>query len=91
MRMKKIYLVWSKILFLLLLTSHITFAQTNVSGKVTDARTGEAVVGVNVVVKGTTQGTITNENGEYTISVASGGTLQFSFIGYLTEELSCFR
>ncbi len=61
--------------------------EMNVSGKVTDASSGEGIAGVNVVVKGTSTGTITDIDGNYTISVSSGAILQYSFIGYLTEEL----
>lgn len=84
--MKKIYLLWSKILFLLLVTTVMTFAQTAVKGKVTDARTGEGVVGVNVLVKGTAQGTITDVNGEFSLDVPANSTVTFSFVGYITEE-----
>lgn len=86
--MKKIYFLWSKVLVLVLLTTTITFAQTTVSGKVTDARTGEGIAGVNVVVKGTTQGTVTDIRGEFRIEAPENATLQFSFIGYLSEEIA---
>src|SRR5690349_10994810 len=88
MRMKKIYLLWSKILFLLLVTTAMTFAQTTVKGKVTDARTGEGVIGANVMVKGTAQGTITDANGEFSLDAPANATLQVSFIGYITEEVA---
>ena len=85
--MRKIYLLWSKVLFLLLLTTGIAFSQTNVTGKVTDARTGEGIAGVNVIVKGTSTGTVTNVDGDFTIAAPANATLQFSFIGYLSEEV----
>ena len=61
--------------------------QMEVTGTVTDASTGEPLPGVNVLVKGTTTGTITDLNGKYSITVTDGSTiLQFSYIGYLTQE-----
>jgi TonB-dependent starch-binding outer membrane protein SusC len=60
-----------------------------VKGKVTDGETDEPLIGVSVVLKNTATGTITNENGEYTLDLASGqGSLLFSFIGYETKEVS---
>ncbi|MDR0939270.1 MAG: SusC/RagA family TonB-linked outer membrane protein [Mediterranea sp.] len=66
-----------------------SFAQDEmtVTGKVTDTR-GEAVIGASVVVKGSSQGTITNIDGEYSIGgVRSSSTLLFSFIGYREQEV----
>lgn len=58
-----------------------------VSGIVTDA-TGEPLIGVNVSEKGTTNGSITDINGRYTLTVSSGtATLSFSYIGYMTYEI----
>ncbi len=57
-----------------------------VSGNVTDANDVE-MPGVTVFVKGTQQGTITNVDGDYEITVPSDGTLVFSFIGHKTEEI----
>jgi TonB-dependent receptor len=64
------------------------FAQTqNITGKVADTN-GEPLPGVNVVIKGTSNGTITNLNGEYLIAnVSSGSTLVFSFIGMLSQDV----
>ncbi len=57
--------------------------QFTVTGKVTDASTKEALPGVNVLVKGTTSGTATDVNGNYTLNVPSANdTLIFSYIGY---------
>ena len=64
------------------------FAQQSVTGKVTDAADGQGVPGANVVVKGTTTGAITNREGNYTIDVSDPeAVLQFSYIGYLTQEI----
>lgn len=70
-----------------LIISQISFAQVvSISGKVTDQETGEGLPGVTVLVKGTTNGTITNFDGDYTLSVDQGVTVQFSYIGYETTE-----
>ena len=61
--------------------------QKTVSGKITDS-SGQPLPGVTVIVKGTTQGTVTNVDGSYSIvNVAPGGTLQFSFVGMKTQEI----
>jgi tetratricopeptide (TPR) repeat protein len=57
-----------------------------VVGEILDAN-GSPVVGANVVVKGTTQGTITDSNGQYTISMPLDGVLVVSFVGYNSYEL----
>jgi len=62
--------------------------EREVKGKVTDNETGENLPGVNIIVKGTTQGTTTDAKGEYSIAVSSNATLVFSFIGYQTLEAS---
>lgn len=58
-----------------------------IKGKVLDARTGEPVIGANVVVKGTTNGSITNFDGEYELTAPIGSTLSISFIGYKSIEV----
>ena len=49
--------------------------------------TGEPIIGANVLVKGTTNGTITNVDGEYTLDAPAGATLQISYIGYKSLEV----
>ncbi|MCE2733684.1 MAG: SusC/RagA family TonB-linked outer membrane protein [Flammeovirgaceae bacterium] len=62
--------------------------ERTVTGRVTSAEDGSALPGVNVVLKGTTTGTVTDVEGNYKISVPSdGGTLVFSFIGLTTTEI----
>jgi iron complex outermembrane receptor protein len=76
------------LLCILILSAGQVMAQNiQVSGKITDQVTGEALPGVNIVVKGTTQGTTSNINGEYKIEISKGATLVFSFIGYLPFEI----
>lgn len=57
-------------------------------GQVIDATTGEPVIGVNVLVKGTTNGTITDIDGKYELNALAGAILQISFIGYKTVEIA---
>jgi iron complex outermembrane receptor protein len=70
-----------------LILSQVSYAQVvGLTGKVTDYDTGEGLPGVTIAVKGTTLGTVTNFEGNYTIRVEKGATLQFSFIGYETSQ-----
>ena len=68
----------------------ISFAQTKtVKGSVTDATTGESIIGANVVVVGTTHGTMTDIDGNFTLNnVPENGTLRVSYIGYASQEVS---
>ena len=78
-----------KLLCLLFLISPI-FAlaqERTISGKVTDAETGDNLPGVNIIIKGTSVGTSTDANGSYSLSVSDdNAVLVFSFIGYVTTE-----
>lgn len=70
----------------MLLMSVVAFAQNQIKGHVADA-TGEPIIGANVTVKGTTTGTITDIDGNFTLEVEStDGTLVVSFIGYKSVE-----
>lgn len=57
-----------------------------VSGRIVDAN-GEPLIGVSVLEKGTTNGTITDFDGNYTLTVPENATLQFSYIGYKSTEM----
>ena len=60
-----------------------------VAGKVTDQNSGESLPGVNVLVKGTTTGTVTDADGNYMLTVSDEAeVLVFSFIGYITKEVT---
>jgi TonB-linked SusC/RagA family outer membrane protein len=64
------------------------YQQAGITGTVTDATTHEAMIGVNIQVKGTTVGAITDINGKYTILTADkNAVLIFSFIGYVSLEI----
>lgn len=82
--MKKILLTCFMLVFVL----HAWAQDRTVSGTVTDADTGEALPGVNVLLKGTGTGITTDLDGNYKISVPSdGGTLVFTFIGMVKQEV----
>ena len=75
------------LVILLLAISTIAFAQKQISGKVVDD-TGEAVPGANIIVKGTTEGTTTDLEGNYRVNVPEGSdVLIYSFIGLETQEV----
>lgn len=83
--MRKVLLI----LALTVMTSMSLFAQSRaISGKVTSVDEPEGIPGVNVLIKGTTSGTVTDFEGNYNISVPEGATLIFSFLGYFTQEVS---
>ncbi|MDP4208561.1 MAG: TonB-dependent receptor [Bacteroidota bacterium] len=75
-------------LVLLLFHPFFAFGQAvSVSGIVKDAKTGEAIPGVSIIVKGTTKGTLTGIDGKYAITVENPqAVLVFSFVGYNTAE-----
>src|SRR5688572_350127 len=87
--MKKLYFNSFKISMVLLLMTVATalYAQDRVvSGKVSD-ETGNGMPGVNVLVKGTSNGTATDGDGNYRISVSNDAAiLVFSFVGYASQE-----
>ena len=81
--MKKLFLL---IFFTLPAMLVIAQQAIEVTGRVTDLN-DKGIPGVTVMVKGTMQGTITDLNGVYTISVFGDAVLVFSFIGYQTREI----
>jgi iron complex outermembrane receptor protein len=67
----------------------VGFAQErSVSGKVKSSDDGSGIPGVNILEKGTTNGTVTDADGSFTISVGANATLVFSFVGYATQEVA---
>ena len=59
--------------------------QVQVTGKVID-NAGEPLIGVSILEKGTTNGVVTDLDGNYSLSVGQGATLVFSYVGYVTQE-----
>lgn len=74
---------------LLALTSLKALAQTTITGKVFDAQTSEFLIGATIVVKGTTNGTTTNVNGEFALNYSGKFplTLTFSYVSYEPKEI----
>jgi TonB-linked SusC/RagA family outer membrane protein len=81
----------SLIILLVALTGlhpHILLAQSRtVSGKITQADDNAPLPGVNVVVKGTTTGAISDADGNYSVAAEPGATLQFTFVGFTPREV----
>ena len=74
---------------LLLLVTSVAWSQSRtVTGKVTSLDDGVGIPGVNVVEKGTNNGTVTDVEGNYTLNVADGAVLVFSFVGYSGQEIA---
>lgn len=74
-------------LVLLLLLPISLLAQVNVSGVVSDER-GETLPGVNILIKGTTKGTVTNYDGEFTIQANPNDVIEASYIGFDSQEIA---
>ncbi|MCG8323805.1 MAG: SusC/RagA family TonB-linked outer membrane protein [Cytophagales bacterium] len=87
--MRKLYRKFQVLLALsLLAVGTVSAQQFSLNGKVTDSGTGEPLAGVNVIVKGTTIGVITDIDGNYNLTIpGTEGVIVASFIGYLTKEL----
>jgi len=67
--------------------SEVSVIEAIVSGTVEDEE-GNSIPGVSIVEKGTTNGTVTDVDGKYSLNVAEDGVLVFSFVGYLTQEIT---
>ncbi len=86
--------VWGRVFAVLLLAflqnivqPNVAYAQITAKGQVLD-ETKAGLPGASVIVKGTTNGTITDINGNFSLPTTSGATLIISYIGYETEEIS---
>ncbi|MCZ8215120.1 MAG: carboxypeptidase-like regulatory domain-containing protein, partial [Cyclobacteriaceae bacterium] len=76
------------VVVLMLMLSGAAFAQT-VTGRITSSEDGSTLPGVNILIKGTTNGTITNFDGTFTLNVpATDAVLVFSYVGYNTQEVA---
>ncbi|WP_300901841.1 TonB-dependent receptor [uncultured Bacteroides sp.] len=93
--MRKIFFSWRMMQLLLPICCMLFFsslgalAQNSISikGQVVDAGNQESLIGVSILEKGTTNGTITDMDGNFTLQVASGSTVVFSYIGYKSVEM----
>ena len=79
---------WQMVFLLALLVPFSVWAQSiQVKGTVTD-KSGMTIIGANVVEKGTTNGIITDFDGNFVLTVSSDATLEISYVGYLKQEVS---
>ncbi len=87
--MRKFYLSLSRyVTVLLILVTSVAWSQSKtVNGKVTSADDGSGIPGVNVLEKGSSNGTVTAADGSYSIAIESSSTLVFSFVGYTSQEV----
>ncbi len=78
-----------KLLFTCVLLSSVVWAQNKITGKITDEANGEALIGASVLAKGTTVGTVTDVDGNFSFDVPAGATaLVVSFVGYSPKEIA---
>ena len=82
----RIYRTILTLLLGLFLSAGAYAQQISVKGTVKD-QTGEPVIGANVLVKGTTNGVITDIDGKFLLSAAKDGVLVISFVGYISQEV----
>jgi iron complex outermembrane receptor protein len=76
------------LLFCALFLSVNLYSQSLLDGKVMDDVSSDPIAGVNVIVKGTSSGTASDFNGNFSINVSSGDVLVFSYVGYTTREIT---
>ena len=86
--MKKLFTKIGFFLVILLGISSVSYGQRVITGKIMEAGTTEGLIGANVLVKGTTNGTITDIDGMYSISANDNDVLVISYLGFTTQELT---
>lgn len=75
-------------LFLIfLVTTALSAQDLKIQGTVVDKKSGESLIGATVLQKGTTNGTITNYDGVFSINVPVGATISISYVGYISQEM----
>jgi TonB-dependent starch-binding outer membrane protein SusC len=85
--MRNLYLFNMVLALLLLVCSVQAQAQTKVTGRVIAADDGTGLPGVSILEKGTTNGAVSDSEGNYSLSVSSNATLVYSFVGYASQEI----
>ena len=82
----------SSILFFIILSSQITFSQEKgtVRGTITDSKSGETLIGVNILIEGTFAGTVTDFDGNFTLANIPAGNINlvFSYISYTSQTIT---
>ncbi|WP_020568654.1 SusC/RagA family TonB-linked outer membrane protein [Neolewinella persica] len=74
--------------FLLLMLCATAAAQQTISGTLTDEQSGDPLIGASVLIKGTTSGTVTDFDGNYSLQANDGDVLIISYTGYKTQEIT---
>ena len=86
--MKRIFTISGLVLLCSFFFTYAYAQNIALKGKVTDATTGESLIGVSISVKGTATGTQTDVNGAFSLSASSNATLVASYIGYTTQQVA---
>ncbi|MEX2231941.1 MAG: TonB-dependent receptor [Cyclobacteriaceae bacterium] len=89
--MKHLYAILKRLLLLIITLSSINYASAQtktVTGKITSSEDNTPIPGVNILIKNTTSGAVTDVNGDYRISVEEQDILIFSSIGYASQEVA---
>ncbi len=86
--MKRNLLVKAILLLMVFAVNALQAQQRSISGRVLDSKTNQTIPGVSVSIKGTTQGQITDSDGNFRLSVNQGDILVFSFVGYIPKEVT---
>ncbi|MCB0570448.1 MAG: SusC/RagA family TonB-linked outer membrane protein [Phaeodactylibacter sp.] len=88
MKLKVDFVTKFVLLLAVLALSNFAYAQRDITGTVTDAESGDPLIGANILVIGTSTGTITDFDGNYSIKVPAGSTtLEFSYTGYASQRV----
>lgn len=86
--MKKVFTISGLVLLFFFFTNYAFAQNVALKGKVIDATTGESLIGVSILVKGTTTGAQTDASGAFSLSVPPNAILQVSYIGYAEQQVS---
>ena len=87
MNFKKSFKLTLILVLTFLMTAFVSAQDITITGTITSSDDGAPLPGANIMVKGTTVGTITDLDGLYTISAPEDGVLVFSYVGYTTQEI----
>ena len=76
------------LLLILFFVPSLIFAQNSVTGTVTEQSTSLPLPGVNIIIQGTSSGAATDFDGNYLINVNNGDIIEFSYVGYVTQDIT---
>ena len=85
--MRKLFTTLTIVAVSLLFSNSVLAQNVTITGTVSDKETSETLIGVSVILKGSTTGTTTDANGKYRISAPLNGTLVFTYLGFSTQEV----